>query len=140
MSKIIDFRQALVIFASVCLGVFALFYIMLPGDIIPDKAGLFTGPQSIIGWLDDAIVVIGAIFFLKHMRVLAFPKIKGKKKTNWSYLGFLVMLIAGAIWYLFWGADAIPDAIPYVGFFDDLMVFIGALKVGHKAKQSFKRE
>jgi len=43
--------------------------------------------------------------------------------------GFPKLLVAGAIAYVLWPADVVPDLAPVVGWLDDIMFLLGALSV-----------
>ncbi len=43
--------------------------------------------------------------------------------------GFPKLLVMGAIVYVLWPWDAVPDLAPVVGWLDDIMFMIGALSI-----------
>ena len=43
--------------------------------------------------------------------------------------GFPKFLVAGAILYVMWPWDAVPDLAPVVGWLDDIMFLVGALSL-----------
>lgn len=115
--------------AAIVIG--AVWYIFTPNDIIPE--GIFGPLGTITAYIDDAIVVGGAIFLLKRIT----SQLYRTKDTGTRYTGIAItaLVVAGALFYLFWGQDLIPDSVPIFGRLDDISVVLVALRVLIKWKQ-----
>jgi len=130
-----DFKTGLRMVIAMVVGIAALLYIFWGNDLIPERLAI-VGPQAIMGFLDDAIILIGALIVFRRLKVVAFPP--GKSKTNWFFAGGFVLLLGGVLFYVFWGADLLPDGLPWIGFFDDIAVVIGSMGIMHKYRSWFK--
>ena len=62
--------------------------------------------------------------------LLRNPKVSGLPK----------LLVAGAIVYVLWPWDAVPDLAPVVGWLDDIMFILGALGLLFRAAPKPKAE
>jgi uncharacterized membrane protein YkvA (DUF1232 family) len=127
-----DFRKSLVMLFAVATGLFALYYVFWGADLIPDGVGI-TIPQLITSYMDDALIVITAIFAFRRVKLRALP---GKNKDGSPlWLAIFILLLAAALWYVFLGADLIPDGSPWFGFFDDLAAIVAAVGIGVRARR-----
>jgi uncharacterized membrane protein YkvA (DUF1232 family) len=102
-----------------------VWYIFTPNDLIPE--GVF-GPLNIVGgYLDDIVVVGGTILLLKTLT----NRLYGQKSNSVKWTGIIIIaaVVAFIIFYVFWGADLIPDSVPIFGRMDDLAAVITGVNV-----------
>jgi uncharacterized membrane protein YkvA (DUF1232 family) len=95
----------------------ALTYVFWGADVIPDAIATL-GPGAIAAWFDDAIVIIAGIFALAKWRQFTLGG-KKQKGVGWKGAAIFIPVVIGGLLYVFWAVDLIPDAAPYIGWFDD---------------------
>lgn len=124
--------------AFIVVVAFALSYIFLSPDLIPDSIGLLL-PGKILGFIDDAVVVLGLVFFLAKVKQRTIGgKGVGKGIGFWGY-AIIVPVVAAVLFYIFAPVDLIPDAIPWAGFMDDAASAIVGLAVVQRIRRNIKR-
>lgn len=112
---------------------FAGFYLMTQLDIVPDGIGVF-------GYLDDILIGIGAFVLARKFvdRILGRVKSNKKAYSDWfekkslfdiftsSKFWVTAIVVSGLVYYGVWALDAIPDAVPVFGRFDDFLLTLTA--------------
>lgn len=108
----------------------AIWYIATPVDIFPEGFGGY------IGWIDDAIVLIMAIFVIRK----TYQSLN-KRPKNVPLRHYLlpIIIIGAAIAYVLLPNDIISDTIPYIGWIDDIAVVIAAAILARKLKKGEKK-
>ena len=126
-------NQILVYLSGLFVAVLAGYYLVSKIDIVPDAL-------SPIGYIDDIIILILAIFFVsKFIQRLRgrYGKTASAYKEMWRRGDLIADLAKPRTWliiiilialfsYVFWTLDVIPDGSP-LGFVDDAMAAILAL-------------
>jgi uncharacterized membrane protein YkvA (DUF1232 family) len=116
----------------------ALSYIFLGTDLIPDSIGLLL-PGKILGFVDDAVVVLGLVFFLAKIKQKTVGgKGLGKGLGIWGWL-ITIAVVSAVLFYIFMPVDLIPDAIPWAGFMDDAASAIVGLAVVQRIRRQLKQ-
>lgn len=116
----------------------AMIYAFIPNDLIPDAAGAVFGVGALVGYLDDAIVILGAVYAFHKYGGFAFPKdAKGKRHISWKLFIPATLITAFTLWYVFSGVDIIADLIPGIGYVDDAIVILSGIVLVAKLRQRF---
>jgi uncharacterized membrane protein YkvA (DUF1232 family) len=106
----------------------SLSYIFWSNDVIPDKLTALN-PAALLGFVDDAVIIIGLVFTLKRWR--SNVKTRGKP-ADLKLLILYTPVVAFVLWYIFLGVDLIPDKSPVIGYIDDVLaVFAGVKLIGY---------
>jgi uncharacterized membrane protein YkvA (DUF1232 family) len=126
-----DWKEFLWISLVIAVITGAILYFILKLDLIPNIIGIW-------GYIDEAIVIGGALFVLNKYRKRAFPK-RSPQKFNWKGWLIYIPIIMFFLWYIFHGQDLIPDTIPLLGYLDDAIAVIAGVVVAAKIRNMFKK-
>ena len=108
----------------------AIWYIATPIDLFPEGFGGYAG------YIDDALIGIGAIFVIR--KTYQSLKKRPKEVPLRKYL-LPIIIIGAAIAYVLWPHDIVSDSIPYIGWLDDIAVVIGAALLARRLKTGKKK-
>jgi uncharacterized membrane protein YkvA (DUF1232 family) len=122
-----------ILVAVVALG---LTYVFLGSDIIPDSVSVAL-PGMILGWVDDAVVILGLVFFLAKIKQ---RMIGGKGSPGIGPWGWVLTIgvVTAVLLYIFLPVDILPDGWPWVGFMDDAAAAIIGLVVVQRIRRRAK--
>jgi uncharacterized membrane protein YkvA (DUF1232 family) len=114
----------------IAVALIALWYIATPVDLFPEGLGGYAG------YIDDALIGLGAIFVIRK----TYQSLK-KRPKDVSIRHYLlpIIIIAAAVLYVVWPHDIVSDVIPYIGWLDDIAVVIGAALLARKLKTGKKK-
>lgn len=111
-------------------------YVFWGGDLIPETI-VSSGPGFIVGFADDAVVILGAIIAGTRWK----NKMSGKKTPSGTKGGkglidkiLLITTIGLILTYIFWVPDLLPDGTPVVGYLDDALAALSLAKLGRKVR------
>ena len=122
-------------FGFIAIVALGLTYVFWGADLIPE--GYFPPPLTILGYIDDAVVIIGTIFALAKWRQIFLGK-KGQPGMGWKGALIYLPVVAALLIYVFWVVDLIPDTVPYIGYADDAAAILAGMFILGKIRRSLK--